>query len=287
MLSVGDFSDINGLISKIDIGFIIKITLEVIFYFIILKLVRKIIEIFFAKVVSKIADNEIKRQYSTIKFLCISVLNVIIILFFATNILGDFGIDMKPILATAGVFGVAIGFGAKRFVEDVISGLQILLSGQIRVGDFITLGNSTGTVEKINLILIKIRAFNGDVHFVRNSSIEKVVNHTREFSNPLVEIPVSYDDDIQTVLNTIKGAIEQITNDNEFKPYILDKPEILAIDSFDESSMLVRVRFKTTPMQQWAIQRHFRIIVKQEFDRQGISIPFNQLDVTIKDKINN
>lgn len=282
MITINDFGDIQQLVSKIDLAFIFKISVEILLYFVFLKLAKKLLDVFFNKVVSKIKDNEIKKQYSTIQFLCVSIVNVVITLFFATNVLEAFGVDMKPILATAGVLGVAVGFGAKRFVEDVISGLQILLTGQLRVGDTITIADSTGTVEKINLLMIKIRTFNGDVHFVRNGLVDKVVNHTRDFSTPVVEVSVSYDADIPFVMNVLAELAQQLKNDSEFQRFILAEPEILGIDQFADSSILLKVRFKTTAMQQWAVQRKFRIMVKQKFDELNISIPFNQLDVNLK-----
>lgn len=282
MIIINDFNDIEELLSKIDFVFIARICIEVIFYFVFLFLSKKVIGLLFNKVLAKIKDHEIKRQYSTIQFLCNSISNTVITLFFATNILGDFGVDMKPILATAGVFGVAIGFGAKRFVEDIISGLTILLSGQLRVGDYITVGTSTGTVEHINLAMIKVRAYNGDVHYIRNGLVEKVINHTRDFSNPIVDIPVSYGSDIPYVIDVLKDLCRQIRKNPEFVSSILAEPEIVAIDSFGDSAIGLRVRFKTTAMQQWAVQRYFRIMVKQKFDELNISIPFNQLDVHIQ-----
>ncbi len=279
MITVSDFHDLGELLNKIDLGLLTKISLEVVFYFVVFYAAKKIIALFFSKVVLKIKDHEIKRQYATIQYLCTSIANVIIFLFFATNILGDLGVDMKPILATAGVFGVAIGFGAKRFVEDIISGLMILLSGQLRAGDYVTVYNSTGTVEKINLMMIKVRAYNGDVHYVRNGLVEKVINHTRDFSNPIVDVPVSYEADIPYVINVLRDLCNAIKNSPDYAHYILSEPEIIAIDKFDESSILLRVRFKTSAMQQWMVQRYFRIMVKQKFDELKISIPFNQLDV--------
>lgn len=270
--------------NKVDLGLITKLCLEVIFYFAVLFLVKKFIGIFFTKIVTKIKDHEIKRQYATIQYLCISIANVVVFLFFATNILGDLGVDMKPILATAGVFGVAIGFGGKRFVEDIISGLMILLSGQLRAGDYITIDNSTGTVESINLVMIKLRAYNGDVHFVRNGLVEKVINHTRDFSRPIVDIPVAYNTNIPYVIEVLKELGKEIRNNPDFSQYILDEPEIVAIDKFDDSAILLRVRFKTKALQQWAVQRYFRIMVKEKFDKLNITIPFNQMEVTIKDK---
>ena len=147
MLYTENLQQISTLLEKINYAFIIKICIEIVLFYIFLKISKTLIEIFFAKIINKIKDHETQRQYSTIKFLCISIVNTVVSLFFLTNLLGAFGIDMKPILATAGVLGVAIGFGAKRFVEDIISGLMILLTSQIRAGDYITIGNSTGTVE--------------------------------------------------------------------------------------------------------------------------------------------
>ena len=191
---------------------------------------------------------------------------------------------MKPILATAGVFGVAIGFGGKRFVEDIISGLMILLSGQLRAGDYITINNSTGTVESINLVMIKLRAYNGDVHFVRNGLVEKVINHTRDFSYPIVDIPVAYNTNIPYVIEVLKELGKEIRNNPDYAQYILDEPEIVAIDKFDDSAILLRVRIKTRALQQWAVQRYFRIMVNEKFDKLNITIPFNKMEVTIKDK---
>lgn len=285
MVTINDFTSFEAFMNKVDLGLITKLCLEVIFYFAVLFLVKKFIGIFFTKIVTKIKDHEIKRQYATIQYLCISIANVVVFLFFATNILGDLGVDMKPILATAGVFGVAIGFGGKRFVEDIISGLMILLSGQLRAGDYVTIDNSTGTVEKINLAMIKIRAYNGDVHFVRNGLVEKVINHTRDFSNPVVEIPVPYNANIPYVMEILKELGEEIRKNKDFSHYILSEPEIVGIDKFADSAIILKVRFKTTAMQQWAVQRYFRIMVKEKFDELNISIPYNQLDITVKEKI--
>ncbi|MCD8023931.1 MAG: mechanosensitive ion channel family protein, partial [Candidatus Gastranaerophilales bacterium] len=272
---------LQDIISKINFALIVKLCLEVLFFFICIHISKKFIHLFFSKAISKIQDDEVSKQYSTIRFLCISIANTIIFLFFASNLLGDLGIDMKPILATAGVFGVAIGFGAKRFVEDIISGLVILLSGQIRVGDYVTIYNSTGTVEKINLAMIVVRSYNGDVNYIRNGLVEKVVNHTRDFSHPIVDVPVSYESDIPYVIKVLRDLCGEIRKNPDYAPYILSEPEIIAIDAFSDSSILLRVRFKTTAMKQWAVHRYFRIMIKQRFDELKITIPFNQMDVHI------
>ncbi len=272
----------DNIIAKINIAFVIKIGIELILFLAFLKFSKKLVGLLFSKVVSKISDSEIKRQYSTIQLLCTSIINIVVVLFFTTNLLGAFGIDMKPILATAGVLGIAIGFGAQRFVEDIISGLMILLSGQIRVGDYITIDNSCGTVEKVNLMMIQVRAYNGDVHYVRNGLVQKVINHTREFSNPIVDIPVSYNSDVCYIIDVLRELGKEIREDKNYSKYILDEPEIVAIDAFLDSSILIRVRFKTAALQQWMVHRRYRMLVKQKFDELGIEMPFNQIDVHFK-----
>ena len=281
MVDINELNNIQNFLSKLDYAFIARMCVEIILFVIFLRLSKRLINIFFTKILDRIDDFEIKRQYSTIKLLCISIIQTIVALFFLTNLLGACGVDMKPILATAGVFGVAIGFGAKRFVEDIISGLVILLSGQVRVGDYVTVGGSTGTVEKINLAMIKVRSYTGDVHYVRNGLIDKVINHTRDFSQPVVEVPISYDADPTYIISVLKDLCNQIMENPKYGQYILSEPEIVAIDSFGESSVNLKVRFKTAPMQQWMVQRYFRIMIKQKFDELNISIPYNQLDVHI------
>lgn len=285
MIDLSEFETLHNFLSKIDYGFILRMCIEIILFIVFLRVSKRLINVFFTKIVNRIDDHEIKRQYSTIKLLCISIIQVVVSLFFLTNLLGACGIDMKPILATAGVFGVAIGFGAKRFVEDIITGLVILLSGQIRVGDYVSIGGSTGTVEKINLAMTKVRSYSGDVHYIRNGLIDKVVNHTRDFSQPIVDIPISYEADTLYVINVLKELCDEIMKSDEYKRFMLAPPEIIAIDSFGESSVNLRVRFKTTAMQQWMIQRHFRIMVKNKFDELNISIPYNQLDVHVQKEV--
>ena len=155
-------------LAKINLLAIGRAIIEIFLFVIVLKLVNKTLHLFFDKLISKISDIETRKHYLTIRQIGIYLIDAILILFFTTNILANFGIDMKPILATAGVLGVAVGFGGKKFVEDLFTGLSIILTGQLRVGDYVTVNNSTGTVEKVTLTMIVIRTFNGDVHFLRN-----------------------------------------------------------------------------------------------------------------------
>lgn len=265
---------------KIDILLIGKSIMELILFIIFLKAINQILTVFFNKIISNIHDTETKKHYQTFKQLGTYIINAVIILFFATNILGNFGIDMKPILATAGVLGVAVGFGAKKFVEDLLTGLSIILTGQLRVGDFVTVNNSTGTVEKVMLTMIVIRAFNGDVHYLRNGQIDTVINQTKKFSYPLFRIGVAYKTDINKVLEVLKDLGKEIRENHEFSKAILSDIEVCGLDSFKDSSLEILARIKTKPQEQWRVRRKFNQMIKERFEKEGIEIPFPQVVIT-------
>lgn len=271
---------ILNLAYKIDLLLIGKSIFELIVFIILIKIVNKMMHIFFNKLINKISDTEVKKQYETLKILCIYIVNGILILFFATNILGIYGIDMKPILATAGVLGVAVGFGAKKFVEDVFTGLSIILTGQLRVGDYVTVNNSTGTVEKITLTMIIIRAFNGDVHYMRNGQIDTIINQTKNFSLPVINISVAYKTDINHAINVLKDIGRELRNIPEYSKYILEDIEVLGLNEFQDSAIIIQCRIKTMPHQQWMIKRKFNQMVKERFEKEGIEIPFPQLVIS-------
>ena len=187
---------------------------------------------------------------------------------------------MKPILATAGVFGVAVGFGAKKFIEDLFTGLMIIFSGQLRVGDYVTVNNSTGTVEKVTLTMIVIRAYNGDVHFLRNGQIDTVVNQTKNFSFPLFRVNVAYKTDITHAMKVLKELGHEIKEDPVYSKFVLSEIEVLGLDDFKESSVEILCRIKTTPQEQWIIKRKFNQMIKERFEKEGIEIPFPQVTLS-------
>ncbi len=267
-------------LAKIDLFLIGKSIVELILFLILIRVVNKALQLFFDKIISKISHPETRKQYSTIKQLGVYIVDAILILFFATNILGNFGIDMKPILATAGVLGVAVGFGAKKFVEDLFTGLSIILTGQIRVGDFVTINNSTGTVEKVTLTMVIIRTFNGDVHFMRNGQIDTIVNQTKDFSWPLFNIGVAYNTDINHVIRVLKDLSNEIRQMDGYSKYILSDLEVFGLNEFQDSSIVILARFKTTPHEQWMVKRKFNQMIKERFEKEGIEIPFPQVVVT-------
>ena len=265
--------------AKIDLFLIGKTFIEIVLFIIILRIVNKTLHLFFDKLLSRISDTETKKHYQTLKQLGTYIIDAIIILFFATNILGNFGIDMKPILATAGILGVAVGFGGKKFVEDLFTGLSIILTGQLRVGDYVTVNNSTGTVEKVTLTMIVIRAFNGDVHYLRNGQIDTIINQTKNFSFPIFNISVAYKTDVTHAMKVLRELGQELRQNTAYSRFVLSDIEVLGLNEFQDSAIVIQCRIKTTPQEQWMVKRKFNQMVKERFEKEGIEIPFPQVVV--------
>ncbi len=262
---------------RIDLFLIGRLLIEIVIFVILLRFANKAIDLFFEKIVNKIPDTEVKKQYQTLRQLGIYVIDAVIILFFATNILESLGVNMKPILATAGVLGVAVGFGGKKLVEDLFTGLSIILTGQLRVGDYVTVNDSTGTVEKITLTMIVIRAFNGDVHYLRNGQIDTIVNQTKDFSYPLFNLGVAYKTDVTHVMRVLRELGSELKNSSEYGRYILSDIEVYGLNEFQDSAIVIQFRIKTTPQEQWMIKRKLNQMIKERFEKEGIEIPFPQV----------
>jgi small conductance mechanosensitive channel len=189
-------------------------------------------------------------------------------------ILGEFGIQIGPILAAAGIVGVAIGFGSQYLVQDVISGFFILLQDQIRVGDVVIIGGKGGLVEKVSLKNTVLRDLSGNVHFIRNGTIDVVTNMTKDFSQYVFEIGVAYRENVDEVIEVAKAVDEDLRNDDEYKDDILEPLEVLGLDKFADSALIIKARTKTRPIKQWRVAREFNRRLKIAFDEKGIEIPF-------------
>lgn len=237
----------------------------------------------FNNISAKIESQERKAQLLTVKAIIVHGIEFVIFGIYIMNMLFLFGIDVRPILATAGVMGVAIGFGAKRFVEDVLTGITILIEGQIRVGDYVEIQGMQGIVEKITLALITVRSVDtGVVHFIRCGYIDTINNYTMQYSYAFFAIDVAYKEDINHVTKIINKSFNILKSDETYKNLILDEIEILGLDEFKNSSICVKCRIKTQPKGQWTIKRAFNKIIKEQFEIEKIEIPFNQLVVTMQ-----
>ncbi len=189
-------------------------------------------------------------------------------------ILGRLGVDTGPILAGAGIVGLAIGFGSQTLVKDLINGLFILFEESIRVGDWAMVDNKGGIVETVGLRTVKLRDVHGTVHVIPNSSINTLSNFSKIFSRILMDIGVAYREDVDEVMEIMKEVGEDLCKDADHGPNILEPLEIFGLDRFDDSAVIIRARFKTKPLKQWGVKREFYRRLKKVFDERGIEIPF-------------
>lgn len=188
--------------------------------------------------------------------------------------LREAGFDVMPLLAGAGIAGVAIGFGAQSLVRDVISGLFLIVENQIRVHDVVRINGVTGTVEEINLRTTVLRGLDGAVHIFPNGTIQTLTNLSREYSYYVADIGVAYKEDVDRVIEVIRQVGEELRQDPEFGPLILEPIQVLGLEQFAESSVVIRSRLKTKPGQQWLVGREFNRRLKKRFEAAGIQIPF-------------
>lgn len=219
-------------------------------------------------------DDEFKKRADTLSSIIRYILSIGILIITAITIMSELGIQIGPILAAAGIVGFAVGFGAQNLVQDIISGFFILLEDQIRVGDVVQIAGKGGLVEKITLRMIILRDLSGNVHYVRNGQIDVVTNMTKEYSRYVFDIGVAYREDVDEVIKVIEQIDETLRSDPEFKDDILEPIEILGLDQFADSAVIIKARTKTKPIKQWRIAREFNRRLKRKFDEKNIEIPF-------------
>jgi len=217
--------------------------------------------------------DEARKRAETLSGVISALLTVTAVVLAAIMILEEFGVPIGPALAAVGIVGVAVGFGSQHIVRDVISGFFILLDDQIRVGDVVDVGKS-GVVERVGLRLTVLRDLAGHVHYIRNGEINIVTNMTKEFSYFLTSIGVAYREDVDEVIAAIRDVDEDLRANSELKDDILEPIEVLGLDEFADSAVVIKARIKTKPIRQWSVGREFNRRLKKCFDERNIEIPF-------------
>lgn len=191
--------------------------------------------------------------------------------------LSEIGVEAGPLLAGAGVVGLAIGFGSQKLVQDLITGLFILLGDTIRVGDVVDLGGKSGVVEAMSMRTVTLRSYDGSVHTIPYSSIDTVTNMTKDYSFWVVDIGVAYREDVDQVIRVLEEIDAQMRREWPFRRLILQPIDIAGLDRFSDSAVVIRARLKTRPGEQWRVGREFNRRLKKRFDELGIEIPFPHL----------
>ncbi len=193
------------------------------------------------------------------------------------TVLSMLGVNIGPLLAGAGIAGVALGFGAQTMVKDFLAGLFILGENQYRVGDVLQVNQTvSGVVEKISLRMTKLRDLDGNVHYIPNGEITIATNMTMEYAQAVVDVGISYDSDIDKVEAIIDTVGENIYEDEVWRGVALEAPYMLRVNSFDDSAITVRIVCKTAPIRQWEVKSEILRRLKKAFDKEGIEIPFPQ-----------
>ena len=203
-----------------------------------------------------------------------NVVRIVLLVLVVLVVLSELGIDIGPLLAGAGIVGLAVSFGAQSLVKDVITGFFILLEDTISVGDVVDLGGRSGIVESMTIRSVRLRDLGGNVHTVPFGEVAAVLNMTKDYSYALMEVGIAYREDVDEVVEVLREIGEGMQADEEFGPLILEPLQVLGLDSFGASSVNIRIRLKTVPIQQWAVRREFQRRMKRVFDERGIEIPF-------------
>ena len=246
-------------------------------------LIRKFAGIFIEKVIRKIIisdhlltkEAERKREDTLIRIFTVS-LGILVWLLALLIILQEAGIAIGPLLAAAGIAGLAFGFGGQYLIRDLISGIFIIMENQYRIGDVVCFDGTCGLVEDISMRMTTLRDLDGIVHHVPHGEIKRVSNLSKQFARVNLNIGISYSSNLEQVISVVNKVGKELAEDLEWKEYILKPPQFVRVDDFGDSAIIIKILGETKPLKQWDVAGELRKRLKIAFDRQGIEIPFPQ-----------
>jgi moderate conductance mechanosensitive channel len=253
---------------KIGLG-ALKILLIYIVYLIVKGIGNRVIERAFSRYEQR--ENVSSGRAQTLQHLSKNILGYLLLFILIVTVLQIINIDVTAILAGAGIIGLAIGFGAQGLVSDVVTGFFLLLERQIDVSDYVTTGSFSGIVESVGLRTTQIRGFDGTLHFVPNREITSLSNHSRGNMRALVDIGISYDDNIDNAIAVIQNTCDKIAAEDT---NIVEGPNVVGVQTLGASDVVLRILAKTKNMEQWAVERKLRKAIKETLDANNIEIPF-------------
>lgn len=253
-------------------------------------LAQKITGTIILRLVSRVMHSErftghgdhVKRQ-DTLVAVFRTASNIVIWTIALIFVLVALDVDIAALLTGAGLIGIVVGFGAQNTIRDIIAGVFVIIEGQYRVGDIVTLHASgkdiSGVVEDFSLRVTKLRDLDGNLHIVENGATSEVTNRSFKFANVNVDVGISYDSDIDKVEEIINKLGDKIAEEEEWKPHVFEPIHFLRVDEFEDSSIRIKALGKVEAAKQWAIAGEFRRRLKKEFDKHGVTIPFPQVVV--------
>jgi small conductance mechanosensitive channel len=232
---------------------------------------------------SPTAALRVKQRTETIGLVLRSVVRIVVAVIAITMILGELGISVGPLIAGAGIVGIALGFGAQTIVKDFLSGMFMLIEDQFGVGDVIDVGEATGSVEAVTLRTTRIRSVDGTLWHVPNGTIQRVGNKSQEWSRALIDVEVAYATDLDHAQEIIKRVADEMwQHDETLGKSILEAPEVWGVEQLGASGVVIRLVVKTLPADQWKVMRALRLKIKAAFDAEGIEIPFPQQTIWVR-----
>ena len=269
-------------------GILILVIVTLIVLYLLKFLIKKLRRIIIHRVEKseEIDTEEGTKRTETLMNIVYGAGKVVVWILFVMILLKKLGVDIGPLLAGAGILGLAIGFGAQELVRDFISGFFMLLENQIRTGDVAIINGTGGLVEGIELRTTTLRDFSGVTHIFQNGKINTISNMTKTWSAMVFDIGVAYKEDTDQVTEIMRQVGEEMREDPEYKDKIIEPLEIFGVDKFADSAVSIKARLKTKPIQQWTVGREYRRRLKKAFDKHGIEIPFPHTTVYWGEKIN-
>jgi small conductance mechanosensitive channel len=199
-------------------------------------------------------------------------------------VLSEVGVDIAPIIASAGIIGIALGFGAQSLVKDFLAGIFIFIEDQYGVGDVVDVGDANGTVEAVTLRMTRLRDIEGTVWYVPNGEILRVGNKSQNWSRAVVDVRVGYDEDLARVQRILREVAHDLWDDDEYSHVVIEEPEVTGVEMMEPDSVTIRVMVKTAPLEQWGVARALRQRIKARFDHEGIKVPYAQQVVWHRDE---
>ncbi|MDZ4127616.1 MAG: mechanosensitive ion channel family protein [Hydrogenophaga sp.] len=258
---------------------LLRVTLIIVAAWVLVAVLQRAIRTLRERIASRMDDRESAKRAETLGRVFRYLASVVVSLIAVMLVLAELGVSVAPILGAAGVVGLAIGFGAQSLVKDFFTGFFILLENQIRQGDVVKLGDHAGMMEVVTLRYVQLRDYDGNVHYVPNGHISTVINMTRGFSNAVMDIGVAFRENVDEVMAVMRQVASDLQKDPNFQLKIMAELEIAGVDSWADSAVIIRCRFRTLPLEQWGVKREYLRRLKAAFDEHGIEIPYPHMTV--------
>lgn len=269
--------DMSALIDSIEVGTLVRTAVVLVVAFVAYWLATR----FGRRVVGRMESRgaETAERVATLWLMARRLVLIAVVVTAALALLQIWGVGLAPFLAVGTAVAAAIGFGAQDLVKDLIAGFFILIEDQFRVGDVVSIGGVSGVVEDIQLRVTVLRDLEGNVHFVPNGQITVSTNYTSKFAQPVIDVGVAYDTDVDRALEVMREELEALAADPEWSDMIRGEVEVFGVDKLGESSVTLRMRMTTSANDRWTVRREALKRIKKRFEVEGITIPFPQLTI--------